>query len=135
MPQPFIRQRLLPAIVLAALCAGSASAQSTDKAQTTDAAQPAPHADHAVSSPGPDASSAIHPLLTKGEVTRWNASTGKVTIRHDEIKNVGMPPMTMVFTLQNPAEGAALKPGDKVLFHAEEANGVLTITHIEPARR
>ncbi|OZA55774.1 MAG: hypothetical protein B7X79_13685, partial [Acidovorax sp. 17-64-282] len=35
--------------------------------------------------------------LSDGEITRWDPRTGKVTLRHGEIKNLGMPPMTMVF--------------------------------------
>lgn len=71
--------------------------------------------------------------LSDGEVTRRDARTGKLTIRHGEIANLGMPPMTMVFALQDPAQGSTLKPGDKVRFRAQEVNGALLITHIEAA--
>jgi Cu/Ag efflux protein CusF len=67
-----------------------------------------------------------------GEVTRWDARTGKLTIRHGEIRNLAMPPMTMVFALQDPAQGAALQAGAKVRFRAESLRGALVITHIEP---
>lgn len=72
-------------------------------------------------------------VLTAGEVTRVDARTGKLTIRHEEIKNLDMPPMTMVFALSDSAQSASFKAGDKVLFHAEDKDGSLIITRIQPA--
>jgi Cu/Ag efflux protein CusF len=72
-------------------------------------------------------------VLTAGEITRVDARTGKLTIRHEEIKNLDMPPMTMVFALAASAQPATFKPGDKVLFHAEDKEGSLIITRIQPA--
>lgn len=69
--------------------------------------------------------------LTEGEITRRDARTGKLTIRHAEIVNLAMAPMTMVFAVQDPAQAAALQPGDKVRFRVERLNGALVITHIE----
>ena len=74
-------------------------------------------------------------VLTAGEVTRVDARTGKLTIRHEEIKNLDMPAMTMVFTLADSAQPASFKAGDKVLFHAEDQNGTLIITRIQPESR
>ena len=70
-------------------------------------------------------------VMTAGEVTRVEARNGKLTIRHEEIKNLDMPPMTMVFRLRNAQQIASFKPGDKVLFHAEDDGGALSITRIE----
>lgn len=97
----------------------------------TMSAAPAPEA--ATAAPGPAADQ--QKVMTNGEVTRWNASTGKVTIRHEEIKNLDMPAMTMVFALKNPDDGASLKAGDKVRFHVEAVNGALLITQIEAAAK
>ncbi|NIF85436.1 copper-binding protein [Comamonas sp. Tr-654] len=72
-------------------------------------------------------------VLTAGEITRVDARTGKLTIRHEEIKNLDMPPMTMVFALAGSAQSASFKAGDKVLFHAEDKDGSLIITRIQPA--
>lgn len=72
--------------------------------------------------------------LAEGEVRRWDARTGKLTLRHGEIKSIGMPPMTMVFALQDPSQGQALKVGDVVRFRVADLHGALTITHIEAAR-
>ena len=72
-------------------------------------------------------------VLTAGEITRVDARTGKLTIRHEEIKNLDMPPMTMLFALSGSAQPASFKAGDKVLFHAEDKDGSLIITRIQPA--
>lgn len=71
---------------------------------------------------------------SEGEITRWDARTLKVTIRHGEIKNLGMPPMTMVFRVQEASLIGTLQPGDKVRFMAEQVNGAYTITRMEAAR-
>ena len=72
--------------------------------------------------------------MTAGELTRVDIRTGKLTIRHEEIRNLDMPPMTMVFRLASPSLGNDLKPGDRLRFHVEEINGALTITRLERVR-
>ena len=84
----------------------------------------------AAAAPAPDAAA----VMTAGEITRVDTRTGKLTIRHEEIKNLDMPPMTMVFGLKDAAQAAQFKPGDKVRFHVEDNNGALTITRIEAAQ-
>lgn len=71
--------------------------------------------------------------LSEGEVTRWSPSTGKITLRHGELKNLSMPPMTMVFTVQDPAQASHIKKGDKVRFRAEQVNGAFVLSHLEAA--
>ena len=71
--------------------------------------------------------------MTEGEVRRIDTGAGKVTIKHGEIKNLDMPPMTMVFTVAQPAMLSDLKVGDKVRFVVEQQNGKMVITHITPA--
>ena len=73
-------------------------------------------------------------MLTAGEVTRVDARGGKLTIRHEDIKNLDMPAMTMVFPLADPQQAAQFKPGDSIRFRAEQVNGVLTLTHVERAK-
>ncbi|MFD2756006.1 copper-binding protein [Comamonas terrae] len=72
-------------------------------------------------------------VLTAGEITRVDTRGGKLTIRHEDIRNLDMPAMTMVFALKNPGAAADFKAGDKVLFHAEDDGGTLSITHINKA--
>jgi len=72
---------------------------------------------------------------TEGEVRRINKELGKITLRHGELKALGMPPMTMVFNIRNPALLDAVKVGDTVLFTAaKDADGSFVITAIKPAR-
>ena len=71
--------------------------------------------------------------LSEGEVLRWDARSGKVTLRHGPIANLGMPPMTMVFKVQNAEQGSALQAGMKVRFRAEQLQGAYVLTHIAPA--
>ena len=72
--------------------------------------------------------------MTAGDITRVDARSGKLTIRHDDIQNLDMPAMTMVFSLKDPAQATQYKPGDKVRFHAEDNNGALLITRIKLAQ-
>ena len=72
--------------------------------------------------------------LSEGEITRWDPRTGKVTLRHGEIKNLGMPPMTMVFRAEDASMLAPFKPGDKVRFRAEQRTGAYIVTRMEAAR-
>ena len=44
-----------------------------------------------------------------------------------------MPPMTMVFKVQNADQGSALQAGMKVRFKAEQLQGAYVLTHIAPA--
>ncbi|RFB73657.1 MULTISPECIES: copper-binding protein [unclassified Herbaspirillum] len=66
-----------------------------------------------------------------GEIRKVDTDTGKITIRHADIPNLGMPPMTMVFRAAAPDLLAKAKVGDQILFTAEKTNGVLTVTSIE----
>lgn len=70
--------------------------------------------------------------LSEGEIRKVNKSAGKITIKHGPLANLDMPPMTMVFRVQNPAMLDQVKAGDKIRFMAESHNGALTVTRIEP---
>ena len=54
----------------------------------------------------------------------------KVTLKHGEIKNLEMPPMTMVFRVKDPKMLDALTVGDKVQFSVEKIDGQYTVTTI-----
>ena len=69
----------------------------------------------------------------EAEVRRVDTGAGKVTLKHGEIRNLDMPPMTMVFTVAEPAMLGNLKVGDKVRFVVEQQNGKMVITKITPA--
>ena len=71
--------------------------------------------------------------LSTGEITRWDPRTLKLSLRHGEIKNLGMPPMSMVFRVPDAAVVGSLQAGDKVRFRAEQVNGAYTVTRVEAA--
>ena len=68
--------------------------------------------------------------MTPGEVQKVDKDTGRLTIKHGEIKNLGMPPMTMVFATKDKAMADKLKSGDKIRFRATNENGKLVVTEI-----
>ena len=72
--------------------------------------------------------------LSDAEVRKVDREAGKVTLRHGEIKNLDMPPMTMVFAVKDRAQLEGLKAGDKVQFRAEKIGGTYTVTEISVAR-
>jgi Cu(I)/Ag(I) efflux system periplasmic protein CusF len=72
--------------------------------------------------------------MTEGEVRKIDKETGKLTLRHAEIKSLDMPPMTMVFTLKDKAMLDKLQPGDKVKFKAVNDGGKFTVTQIEMSK-
>ncbi|MDI1245909.1 MAG: copper-binding protein [Rhodoferax sp.] len=101
-------------IALSSLFCGAALAQ----------ASPQPHA--------VDASA--KPELADGEVRKIDKETGKITLRHGEIKHLYMPPMTMVFVARDKAMLDRVKAGDKVRFMAVHENGQMIVTDIQPIK-
>ncbi len=74
------------------------------------------------------------PRLADGEVTRIDARTKEITLKHGPIPHLGMGPMTMAFPVKDPAMLAAVKAGDKVRFVAEKVGDEAVITRIEVAK-
>ena len=72
--------------------------------------------------------------LADGEVRKVDKDAKKLTIRHGQIPNLNMPPMTMVFQVKDPAMLDQVKAGDKIRFGAENIGGALTVVQIEPAK-
>jgi Cu(I)/Ag(I) efflux system protein CusF len=72
--------------------------------------------------------------MSAGEVRKVDKSSGKVTIKHGPLDNLGMPAMTMVFRVKDPAMLDQMKEGDKINFVAEKVNGALTVIQVEPAK-
>ena len=69
--------------------------------------------------------------LTDAEVRKVDKANGKITLKHGEIKNLDMPPMTM-FGVKDKALLANLKKGDKVRFAADKnAAGDIIVTRLE----
>ncbi|TSE28317.1 hypothetical protein Ttaiw_02638 [Tepidimonas taiwanensis] len=69
----------------------------------------------------------------EGEVRRIDAAARKITLRHGDIPDLDMPPMTMVFQVRDAALLQGLQPGARVRFRAEKAGGTYFVTEIKPA--
>jgi Cu(I)/Ag(I) efflux system protein CusF len=77
------------------------------------------------------ASASAPAAMTVGEVRKVDTEQGKVTLKHEAITNLDMPPMTMVFRADKPEMLKDLKVGDKVRFHAQSVGGAIVVTHIQ----
>ena len=108
-----------PLLLVLLLAAGSAPAQTGGHA-----------GHHEATSVAPDGATA----LADGEVRKVDKDAGKITLKHGEIKNLGMPPMTMVFQVKDRAFLEKVKAGDKVTFAAEQTAGAYIVTAIETAK-
>ena len=72
--------------------------------------------------------------MASGEVRKVDKSASKITIKHGEIKSLDMPPMTMVFTVKDPALLDRVKAGDKVKFGVAMQDGKMVVTDVQPTR-
>jgi Cu(I)/Ag(I) efflux system periplasmic protein CusF len=72
--------------------------------------------------------------MADGEVRRVDKDTRKITIKHGPISSLGMPPMTMVFQVQDPAMLDQVKAGDKIKFNADKVGGAYMVKKIEIAK-
>lgn len=71
---------------------------------------------------------------TDAEVMKIDKPQQKITLKHGEIKNLDMPPMTMVFRVQDVGMLDAVKVGDKVKFDADKVGGQYTVLKLAPAK-
>ena len=76
--------------------------------------------------------SAVHAQTasTEGEVMKIDKAQARITLKHREIKNLDMPPMTMVFRLRDPKVLDTVAVGDKVRFAAEKVEGSYTVVEL-----
>ncbi len=67
-----------------------------------------------------------------GTIRLIDASGQKMTIKHEEIKELLMPPMTMVFRLKDPMWTVNFKVGDPIRFRVVDlGNGRLQVIELE----
>lgn len=71
--------------------------------------------------------------MTDGEVRKVDKDSGKVTLKHGEIKNLDMPGMTMVFNVKDKAMLANVKTGDRVKFKVVKEDGKYMVVELQPA--
>lgn len=72
--------------------------------------------------------------MTDAEVRKVDKESKKITLKHGEIRNLDMPPMTMVFGVSDAALLGKVKAGDKIRFRASKKGDNLIVTEIQPAR-
>jgi len=68
--------------------------------------------------------------FTKGSVKELDAAAGKVTIIHEELVNLDMPAMTMVFRADEEVM-ARLAKGQNIEFVADRVEGKLTVVELK----
>ncbi|MBS0370219.1 MAG: copper-binding protein [Proteobacteria bacterium] len=106
-------------IILTALFAAAAlpALAANDKPQTADTHN---HGNHAMAPA----------TLTEGLVKKVDKAAGRVTLSHGPLPN-GMPAMTMMFRVKDPAWLDQLKAGDQILFAADQVNGAMTVVELK----
>jgi Cu/Ag efflux protein CusF len=82
---------------------------------------------------GATATSAADAALADGEVRKIDRSALKITLRHGPLPNLDMPPMTMVFRVQDAALLDSVKVGDKVRFKATKEGGAFVVIELRRA--
>ena len=70
-------------------------------------------------------------VWTKGEVVKVDLAQSKVTVKHEEIKNLDMPSMTMVFFAPEKSVIEGLKQGDKKEFEFGDMNGRMIVKQVK----
>jgi len=89
-----------------------------------------PLSTHAQPAAAPPSQAASLPW-SEGEVRKVDTTAGKLTLRHGEIRNLDMPPMTMVFTMADPAQLDGLQPGQRVRVQVVHDKGVYRVLRLE----
>lgn len=69
--------------------------------------------------------------MSSGEVKKIDREARKITLKHGEIKSMEMPPMTMIFRVQDAAMLDHVKVGDKVKFSVARRAGAMVISALE----
>ena len=98
----------------AATNGASASATATDAASAAKA-MPAADAD-----------------MTNAEVRKVDKDAKKITLKHEAIKSLDMPGMTMVFQVRDPALLDKAQAGDKVRVKIIQEGNAYVVTAIQP---
>jgi Cu(I)/Ag(I) efflux system periplasmic protein CusF len=68
-----------------------------------------------------------------GEVVKVEQTAERITLKHNGVKNLELPAMTLVFRVRNPQWLDGLTHCDRVRFSAERIEGQYTITALSKA--
>jgi len=69
--------------------------------------------------------------MTNAEVRKIDKEAGKITLKHEDIKNLDMPGMKMVFKVTDKALLDKVQVGDKVKFIADKQQCKFVVTDIQ----
>jgi len=69
--------------------------------------------------------------MTNAEVRKVDKDAKKITLKHEAIKNLDMPGMTMVFQVKDATLLDKTKAGDKVKFKAIQEGSAYVVTEIK----
>jgi Cu(I)/Ag(I) efflux system protein CusF len=72
--------------------------------------------------------------MTEAEVRKVDKDNKKITLKHGAIKNLDMPPMSMVFQVKDAALIDKVQAGDKVRFRAVSEDGKFIVTEMQPVK-
>lgn len=87
--------------------------------------------DHNSHHGGAAATKEVAAPLSEGIVRKVDKDAKKLTIKHGDLRNLGMGPMTMGFHVSDQAVFDKVKVGDKVTFVAEMVSGKLNATKVD----
>lgn len=72
--------------------------------------------------------------IVKGIVRKIDFQAARISIKHEEIPNLNMPPMTMSFLATDPQMLVDLNIGDQILFSADEVDGENVVVWLEKVK-
>lgn len=81
--------------------------------------------------PAPASAPVASAEMTDAEVRKVDRDTGKLTLKHADIKSLDMPAMTMVFQVRNKAMLDKLQPGTRIQFKAANEGGKFVVTELK----
>ena len=70
--------------------------------------------------------------MTNAEVRKVDKDAKKITLKHEAIKSLDMPGMTMVFQVKDAALLDKAQAGDKIRFKVISEGGAYVVTDIQP---
>ncbi|MEQ1594820.1 MAG: copper-binding protein [Casimicrobium sp.] len=94
------------------------------------AAQVAKSHDHNSGAPAASATTADADM-TNAEVRKVDVDAKKITLKHEAIKSLDMPGMTMVFQVKDASTLEKVKAGDKVKIKVISERGAYVVTHLQ----
>ena len=72
--------------------------------------------------------------MTKAEVRKVDKDAKKITLKHEDIKSLDMPGMTMVFQVKDATLLDKAKAGDKIKFKVIKDGSAYVVTDIQPLK-